>query len=268
MDMNGDEGNTVIDEIINSNPMEDVLLGTLSIEDWITLQSVQTSFLSVFQIPTENHHSIDLTSPTSTLIGFSQYGNQLALRYIHFIRQIDEFESLHNDDRFILIKYNILALFPISKCFFYKPTNDVCSDKERQRPIFSSCDNLNDVRDMMQNLVVSLVELTEQDSMLLSLLLVALIFSQGLSMNEDEPSLNDPLAVNRAQSYYTKLLWDYLVHKWGDMQTHRFFTKLLTVIFRMQSAAKMFRDFFRAEFITPDNVDTLEPLMQTILHIS
>jgi hypothetical protein len=204
------------------------------------------------------------------LIGFSQYANVLALRYIHFIRQIEEFESLHNDDRFILIKYNLLVLFPISKCFFYKSTNDVCSDadKERQRRIFSSCDNLNDVRDMMQNLVVSLVELTEQDSMLLSLLLVALIFSQGLSMNEDEPSLKDPLAVNRAQSYYTKLLWDYLVHKWGDMQTHRFFTKLLTVIFRMQSTAKIFRDFFRAEFITPDNVDTLEPLMQTILHIS
>ena len=273
MDINENEGNSVVNGSTNSNLIEDILFETLSNEDWVTVQSVESSFLSVFQVPIEEPTSIDLTDHTSALAIFSQHAIQTTLRFINFIRQIDEFESLHADDRFILIKYNILALFPISKCFYYKPTNDVClpgktEQEERKHQLWFSCNNSINIHDIFQKLVLSLVELTGQDSTLLSLLLTILMFSQGLSMNKDEPRLQDPLAVNRAQSYYTKLLWNYLVNKWGERQSCRFFTKLLTVIFRMQSATKIVRDFCHMKFTTPDTVDKLEPLLQTILHIS
>jgi hypothetical protein len=117
-------------------------------------------------------------------------------------------------------------------------------------------------------LVVSLVKITEQDPMLLSLLLTVLLFTQGLSMSEDEPPLKDSLAVNRAQAHYTKLLWNYLVNKWDEIQACRLFTQLVTIIFRIQSATKTVREFYRVQYMTSNTLDRIAPLMQTVLHIS
>jgi hypothetical protein len=117
-------------------------------------------------------------------------------------------------------------------------------------------------------LVVFLLEITEQDAAILSLLLVILLFSQGLSMNEDEPSLNDSLAVNRAQSYYTRILWNYMINKQGERKTWKQFTHLLTIIFRIQSMTKKTREFFRVQHRTSDIMNRIAPLMQSVLHIS
>ena len=81
-------------------------------------------------------------------------------------------------------------------------------------------------------------------------------------------SLKDSLAVYRAQSYYTKLLWNYMIKKQGETKTCKNFTKLLTAIFRAQSAAMRFREFLSSQVTTLDAVDDIAPLMQTILHIS
>jgi len=87
-------------------------------------------------------------------------------------------------------------------------------------------------------------------------------------MNETQPSLKDLFAVNRAQFYYTKVLWNYLVTKWGEIQACKHFTKLLTMIFRIQSASKKSREFFRVQFMTSDAVEEIAPIIQSVLHIS
>ncbi len=63
-------------------------------------------------------------------------------------------------------------------------------------------------------------------------------------MNENQPPLKDLLAVNRAQFYYTKVLWNYLVHKSGEIQACKHFTQLLRMIFRIQSMTKKVKNFF------------------------
>jgi hypothetical protein len=83
------------------------------------------------------------------------------------------------------------------------------------------------------NLILSLVEIIKQDSTILSLLSVILIFSPGLSMNQLEPLLKDSLAVNRTQSYYAKVLWNYLVGQSGEDQAGLYFSRLLLLIFRI-----------------------------------
>ncbi len=87
-------------------------------------------------------------------------------------------------------------------------------------------------------------------------------------MNANEPSLTDSLAVNRAQFYYTTLLWKYLISTHGEVQACRHFTHLLTTIFRIQSVTKRSRDFLQDQFMTTDTVDRMAPLMQTVLNIS
>jgi hypothetical protein len=262
-----------VDENSNSNEMQDISFGMLSIEDWITIESVRSLFLSIFESKVDQFSSINVENRVSALISWSQFFNQIALLFINFFRQINEFENLHFDDRFILIKYNIFPLFATSKCFSYNLINDCClygtsETAVKHRRFFMLCGAPNDISDTFAHLIVSLIELTKQDPTLLSLLSIILIFSRGLSMNEDEPLLKDSLAVNRAQFHYTKVLWNYLVNKWDEIQACKYFTHLLTLIFRIQSVAKTIREFFRVQCMTPDTVDQIAPLMQSVLHIS
>jgi len=264
----------VLPESSDSNEMEKTLFETLAVEDWITIQSVRSSFVSIFQSENMDCPFNDSLDRGSVFISWSQMVNQIALCFIRFCRQIDEFESLNADDRFILIKYNLFSLFPIFKCFNYQPINDLwCShgdneEAQKNRRFFMLCDQSVDIRDTFVNLVLSLVEVTEQDPTILSLLLTVLIFSQGLSMNEDEQPLKDPLAVNRVQFHYTKLLWNYLVNKWDEVEASRHFTQLFFIIIRIQSTAKRSREFFSRQLMKTNTVDRIAPLMKTVLHIS
>jgi hypothetical protein len=273
--MNVDEVGDNIDllENIDSYDMQNILFDTLSIEDWVTIQNIQSSFVSAFHSPSsECTDDLDLSDRASALISWSQVADKLVLRFINFFRQIGEFESLDADDRLILIKYNLLPLFPVCKTYNYNPTHDCCSngqgiEAEKSRRFFKLIGEPYGFRDTFVNLVVFFVEITEQDPILLSLLLIILLFSQGLSMNEDEPSLKDPLTVTRAQSHYTQILWNYMVNKEGEIQACKHFTQILTGIFRLQSVTKTTRDFFRVQFMSSNIMDRIAPLMQTVLHI-
>jgi len=274
MEMNKDDDDDIfLDENTNLNQMEYTLFETLPFEDWIVIQSVRSSFLSVFEIEEEQCSCMDVSDRVSALIGWSKLANRVALRFVNFFGQIDEFKDLHLDDRFILMKYNAFSVFFIAKCFYYKSTNDCCSHDDNEvankhRRFYMLCGDSYGIRDAFVNTVQSLVELTEQDPILLSLLSIILIFCQDLSMNENQPSLKDPFAVNRAQFYYTKVLWNYLVNKLGETEACKHFTKLLTVIFRIQSKRKKIREFFRVQCMTLDAVDHITPILQSVLHIS
>jgi hypothetical protein len=248
-------------------------LNTLSIEDWVVIENVRSSFLSAFQNGDTKCCSADVSDRASALISWSHVADQRAMHFINFFRQIGEFEGLHVDDRFILIKYNIVPLFPIYKCFYYDRINHSfpCGENQevnKHHQFYMLCFESNDVRESFINSSISLAELTEQDPILLSLLLIILLFSQGLSMSEDEPSLKDPLAVYRAQSYYTRILWNYMINKQGETKTFKRFTRLFTEFFRMQLTNKKFREFLRVQLTKSVDVDRIAPLMQSVLNIS
>ncbi len=270
--INDEDDNIILDENIDLNEMNQISLELMSMEDWITIESIRSAFLSNFQNDGLHQHSLDMSDRTSALISWSYIANQHALSVIKFFRQINEFEGLHADDRFILIKYNLFPLYPILKCFFHSSKQHSCSndneEASRHRRFFNLCFGSEGVREMFFNLTLSLMELSEKDPAILALLLTVLMFYQGLSMNEDEPPLKDSLAVHQAQSYYTKVLWNYMVNKCGEEETCRRFAQLLTTIFRMQSTSKIFRQFIRNEFVTSDSVDRIAPLIQTVLQIS
>jgi hypothetical protein len=274
MDVEKVEDDNVLQQDNQSNEIEDTLFETLSIEDWITIQSVQSSFISIFHCPTEQFGAyIDFSNRTSALISWSEYVNQLALRFIDFFRQINEFQDLLLDDRLILIKYNLLPVFPICKCYNFKYTNDCCSfdsneEADKHRRFYMLFDASNTIRNIFVDLVLSLVEITEQNATVLSLLLIILILTPCLSMNDEEPPLNDSLGVNRVQSYYTKILWNYLVNQSGEIEACRRFIQLITVILRLQSASKILRIFFHDAFVEANTGDKITQLMQSVLHIS
>ena len=263
------------DLIVNENA--DLLFGTLSIEDWTIIENLKCSFLSFFEVP-EMHHPppppmMQLSDHYTAFLNWSNVTNKLSLLFINFFRQIPEFEELPLDDRVRLIKYNLFPSFPICKCYHQEKESDIFSlipnlEGQRRRQLFLSSGISIDTFKSVMNVVNSLVQITERDVKLLSLLLVIVFFIPGLSMSEEEPPLKDPIGLNRAQSHYTKVLWNYLINQYGDLETHRRFIGLIGLILRLQSAANSFRSFFRQKCVTLNAIDQMTPLVQTVLNLS
>jgi len=245
----------------------------LSIEDWSDIESIRSIYLSIFENLNECNRSFDISDRKSALVYWSKFSSERALKLINFFQQIDEFENLNGDDKFTLIKYNLLPLFLIQKCLDYNTITGKFNgrnneDPTKRRQFFSLCYGNSGIRETYRDLMRSFSIITEQDSTLINLILIILLFSKGLSMNEDEPILNDVLTVNQAQSYYTRLTWNYLIYKYGEKKTFVLFTQLMWQIKRIQSFTKHFRDFFRIEIQSPDILERFAPIMQAVLNIT
>ncbi|CAF3451964.1 unnamed protein product, partial [Rotaria sp. Silwood2] len=172
---------------------------SISIEDWSDIESIISSYSSIFQNQYSLCRSFDISDRKSALIYWSEFASQRALKLINFFQEIDEFENLNSDDRFTLIKYNLLSLYLIQKCLNYNPLtgtfiNRKNEDVLKRRQFFALCYGTSGIRESFMSLIRSFSKVTEQDSILINLLLVVLLFSKGLSMNETEPELNDELA--------------------------------------------------------------------------
>ena len=253
---------------------EDLIeIDDLYLDDWIALESVRSAFDSSFATPDQQAYQLDVSDRSSALISWSIHANRSAMAFIHFFRQIEHFEHLNVDDRFVLIKSNLLLLFPVLKSFHLRPTNDCCTTDgnaaaTQHQKFFALCGESDGIREEFAALVKSIVRVTEQDPTVISLLLLVCLFSRGSSIDDDQLALKEPVSVHHAQSFYAELLWKDLLRRHGPFHAIQRFIALLQVILRVQMAAKRFRDFFRSQLLSLDSVDQVTPLMQTVLHIS
>lgn len=263
----------LLNENTDRNGIEDILCGSLSVEDLATIESLQSSFTSFFQIPKAQVSSgLDLSNRLSAVISGSHFMNQIILRSLSFIRQTNQFEHLCLNDRMILTKFNLFAILPLSKCYNYEhrynSLYDSNEEEEIERRFFATLGVSNSIGASLFDVVISLIQVTDQNPTTLALLLLIIFFTPGLSMNDDEPPLTDPLAVYRAQSHYTKILWNYLVNQYGEFGACRRFNQLPSLILQTQLTARDFWKFFRGQCTTLNAVDQITPLIQTVLNIS
>ena len=262
-----------VDENTDIKELEEILFETLSVEDWLAVENVRAAFLSVFQKFRMNYSSVNLSNPSSSLITWSHCFNEVALRFIEFYRLIDEFEQINADDRFTLIKYNLFSIYAISECFNFESDENYCLYNENEIPqqhlqTLALWEAPESMGESVLKILVLLLRLSDGDPTFLILLMIILIFTQGLSMNEREPSLNNSLSVSQAQIRYTTLLWNYLVNKRGEVKATEQLIQLMNIILLIQSETKKFQDLFRLQISASDNVDQISPLLQSILHIS
>jgi hypothetical protein len=99
MNMNNDNLTTPFEESSHLNNMNNTVPNILSMKDWLTIQSIQSSYMLAFQ-PESTLFSYDCSDIVSIISYWSQVKNQIALHFIEFFRQIDEFKVLNEDDRF------------------------------------------------------------------------------------------------------------------------------------------------------------------------
>jgi hypothetical protein len=258
---------------IESDDLENASSKSLSIEDWSDIENVQSSYSSIFGNEKFLVRTFDMSDRISALISWSEFASQRSLKLINYFKQIDEFEDLNVDDRFILIKYNLLPLYLLQRCVNYdfltgSIVSETDEDRLKRREFYALCYGESGIRESFKSLMHSLSIVTQQDLTLINLLLLVLLFSKGLSMDENEPLLKDIFAVNRAQSHYIRLTWNYLVYKQGEEKTSKQFIQLLSEISRIQSITTLFRDYFRSQFRSSDTLERFSPLMHAVLNIA
>ncbi|UJR19748.1 hypothetical protein I4U23_022881 [Adineta vaga] len=263
LNINEDDINNVLNENFETNNVEDLSI----------IHNIQSLFLLFFENQSENIlDSIDLSNHVSAIISWAQFDCEIALQTIRYFRQINEFENLHTDDRFLLIKYNLFALMLIRKSFRYRQTNfrspdEIHKEKETKARFLTLCNTSNDLEDKMNSLNDSIIQYAEQDPILLSLILIISLFSPTLSVNLDEPIFKDSLSIYRAQVLYTKVLWNYLIQKPDETTACQKFVQLTKIIFHVQLTSTAVRKFMCDQIIISNSVDKITALMQTILHI-
>jgi hypothetical protein len=219
-----------------------------------------------------SHTPSILNDRISLVAEMTQSQSNDILKLINVFRRINEFNALHDDDRFILIKYNLFSLYLLRKCLDFDPVNqtffETSDDLNTTCRFFSISPGSEEKSVYFTQWINSMCQITEQDKTLVQLLLVVLLFSKGMSMIDDEPFLHDSMAANRAQIHYTNLIWNLFINKWGYERAVNHFIQLLNLIFRLQTMTKLFRSFLKDQIAKPDTIDHIAPLMQTVLHIS
>ncbi len=114
----------------------------------------------------------------------------------------------------------------------------------------------------------SFVRIAQYDQRIIQLALIILILTKGSTHNSaSEPTLNDGIAVYRAQNYYTELLWKYLETMHGYGKAAQIFNELVAHFISWQTLqGQMQRNIYDA--LSPAEMNELLPIMKALLHIS
>lgn len=248
----------------------------LSIEDWLIIENIRSSYLLIFENRPNPNGLFESSDRVSALINWSQFASERAIKLINFLRQIDLFENLNPNDKFILIKYNLLSLYLIQKSVNYDPLTRTFGgnrfinneDLLKRRQFWQLCYGASGIREDLKDLIHSFTIAMENDSKLIYLILIVLIFSKGLSMNEHEPILTENFNVFKSQCFYLELLWNYLISKEGEFKAIKQLIKIIEQIHRVQSYTIHYRNYFQTIVPTHKALEHFAPLMQSVLDIS
>ncbi|CAF1083081.1 unnamed protein product [Didymodactylos carnosus] len=161
-------------------------------------------------------------------------------------QKIPEFESLTGQDRFVLVKYNSPLVFIMRLCLIYDADRDLVIDSETESEEYAiacrqlSCYGYGEHLDLQSNqLFRSIKKITDEDPVILQLLMVIMIFTRSISVDDivadEQPALLNSKQVYEAQSIYTSLLFRYMIEKYSSCyQAARQYSQLIQKIVQMQ----------------------------------
>ncbi|CAF1247842.1 unnamed protein product [Rotaria magnacalcarata] len=194
------------------------------------------------------------------------------IRLLTFFKQIPEFDQLDVDDKVTLIKFNLLPLLCINCTLSYKTETDQIVETDSDAPWDSAV--MQDVYGYegylrMRKVFESFVHIAQYDQRIIQLVLITLVLTKGFATGdgEPEPILNDTMAVYRAQSYYTELLWRYIETVHGPVKAVDIWGKIITHLITWQTLFKQLRESVEQSLLFSDKTELL-PLMKSLFHIS
>jgi hypothetical protein len=199
--------------------------------------------------------------------------NLQATRLITYFKLLPEFSSLNENDKLILIKYNTFTLVFIRSSLLYDPLTDSYHERGTNDCIFSGKDLIHCFSlyqyEQSTRCISRLFEASENDRVIIQILLIIMLFSKGSSMctyvDEAEPIAENIFSIYHAQNIFVDLLWRYCENKFGFPKTINIWLKLVTASLEAQLQAYN----TRCKYVKNDIVaEQLVPLMKSVVLIA
>ncbi|CAF2892764.1 unnamed protein product [Rotaria sp. Silwood2] len=223
--------------------------------------------------------SLELASDKmSTFMSTIDLQNFTAIKLINFLRKIPEFQQLDEGDRLILVKYNLTLLFVMRHSLNFDSAREIFYDLDTDDPVspsdeafahyckslFILCYGYEFSRTVMP-IFHALANIVNKDPIITILLMLIMIFSKGLSANEDqEPLLHDEKRVFYAQSKYTDLLFRYLMEQSSFEEVTIKMTHVMEQLLKTQKVSRDFQQYVKSKI----DLTHVNPLMRSLLHLT
>lgn len=110
------------------------------------------------------------------------------------------------------------------------------------------------------NLIKEVQALTDEDHLIVKLMMLIMIFSKGSDSNE--PTWLEPQKIFHAQNVFISLLWSYLDVRFGSEKTPAVFSRLIHAGMKAQEIGRLTKDALSKQAL---HNDQLAPLMQSVL---
>ncbi|CAF1467454.1 unnamed protein product, partial [Didymodactylos carnosus] len=182
----------VVENLMNSTTAVDS--GLLTDIDHLQLKYIEESFINAYQSTAIPSLPLQIKDKMDALTYVMDIQNFTALRLINYLKTIPEFEALDENDRFLLVKYNLVHVFILAKSLFYDHDNGVCNETvenlKQRKEIFILCHG-DEIRNDFLQLVQSVKDTTENDPSIIHLLIIVIIFTKGLSLDNSESILSN-----------------------------------------------------------------------------
>jgi hypothetical protein len=238
--------------------------------DWANIQSIQDRFTGAVKLNQiagiSSYPSIQSIESTSELFRVPIYIS--AMRLITFIKQINEFHRLNEQEQIHLVKLNLLQTCFFHSIFIYDPRTDCYHEQDTTDPLFSGKDwieTLNkEFHSEMKNLRNELLDIFQMDNIIIKLFYVILLFSQQMSLNQTKQySLPDiqPFNIFKAQNVFTDLVYQYCLEQYGSSKAPILFTRYIMKIMKLQQLV----DEIKYTIHNYVDVTQLAPLTRSIL---
>ena len=208
---------------------------------------------------------------TNTLLEHLNARSVSAMRLLSFFKQIPEFNELNVQDKFTLIKYNLMPLTILNCTLAHKTEEHMIKETETDAPWNSSIMievHGQEIYKRIKKIFESFARIAQYDQRIIQLALIILILTKGCSADNssDEPILNDGIAVYSAQNYYTELLWKYLETIHGCGKAIHIFNELVAHFISWQTLQGELHGKLR-DVLTPTEMNELLPIMKSLLQI-
>jgi hypothetical protein len=190
------------------------------------------------------------------------------MRLITFIKQINEFHQLNEQEQIHLVKLNLLQTCFFHSIFIYDPRTDCYHEQDTNDPLFSGKDwiqTLNkEFHSEMKKLRNEILDIFQMDNIIIKLFYVILLFSQQMSLSQTKQySLPDiqPFNIFTAQNVFTDLVYRYCLEQYGPFEAPLLFTRYIMKIMKLQQLV----DEIKYTIHNYVDITELSPLTQSII---
>ncbi|CAF1105658.1 unnamed protein product [Adineta steineri] len=211
--------------------------------DWLRIRVIQDYYTGAVKLnEVTGIPSYPSTQPIkSTLELFHMPIYITSMRLISYIKQIDEFRQLKQEDQVYLVKLNLLSLCFFHSIFIYDPRADLYYEPNTKDLFFSGKDwsrTLNKQFHLeMEQLRNDIIDIFQLDDVIIKLFLLIFIFSNQNSLNQSFECVLiniNVLDIFKAQSIFINLAYKYCLDQYGFRKTSILFSKYIYKIMKIQ----------------------------------